>query len=351
MPITSIDDTPITLSGAVAEDFEALVALRIDAMRESLAHIGRFDPMRARERFLAGFAPECTRHIVAHGQRVGFVVTKPASDVLHLDHLYIHPAWQGQGIGACVLQLIFLEADALKLPIRAGALRESASNRFYVRHGFDLVDQAEFDNHYLRAAKKPAMTLVRPAADHLPSYVAALERGWSADNVRGAVAATEELLRIQTDSAAFINSMEDREAKGPPVALPDGSVVARIPGFRRWLWDGEFCGSIGLRWQPGTAALPKHCLGHIGYAVVPWKQGQGYAKSALAQLLPHANAVGLPFVEITTDPDNTASQRVILANGGYFVEKFNKPSQFGCQPGLRFRISLESDRQSLTALG
>jgi predicted acetyltransferase len=41
------------------------------------------------------------------------------------------------------------------------------------------------------------------------------------------------------------------------------------------MWDGEFCGSIGLRWLPGTEELPPHCLGHIGYAVVPWKRRLG----------------------------------------------------------------------------
>ena len=154
------------------------------------------------------------------------------------------------------------------------------------------------------------MQLVRPGLEYLTSYIAALERGWSADNERGVEAAREELSRIQVDAAAFLASMEDREAKGPPVTLPDGSAAKRLPGFRRWMWDGEFCGSIGLRWQPGTAALPPYCLGHIGYAVVPWKQGLGYAKSALRLILPEARAVGLPYVEITTDPDNIASQRV-----------------------------------------
>jgi predicted acetyltransferase len=185
-----------------------------------------------------------------------------------------------------------------------------------------------------------ALQIVRPRAEHLSSYVAALERGWSPDNERGAQAAAEELARIRADASAFIDSMEDREAKGLPVTLPDGSKVKRLPGFRRWLWDGEFCGSIGFRWQPGTTELPPHCLGHIGYAVVPWKQGRGYAKSALEQLLPEAQAVGLAYVEITTDLDNTASQRVILANGGTLVERFDKPPQFGGKPGLRFRIAL-----------
>ena len=100
------------------------------------------------------------------------------------------------------------------------------------------------------------MQLVRPGFEHLASYVAALDRGWSADNERGVDAAREELSRIQTDAAAFLASMEDREAKGPPITLPDGSAAKRLPGFRRWLWDGEFCGSIGLRWQPGYYGTP-----------------------------------------------------------------------------------------------
>jgi predicted acetyltransferase len=183
------------------------------------------------------------------------------------------------------------------------------------------------------------MRLVRPSTEHLASYIAALDRGWSADNERGAQAVLEQLARIHADANAFLASLEDREANGPPVSLPDGSTVKRIPGFVRWLWDGEFCGSIGFRWQPGTTELPPHCLGHIGYAVVPWKQGLGYAKSALHLLLPEAKAVGLPYVEITTDPANIASQRVITANGGVLVEHFSKPPQFGSKPGLRFRIT------------
>lgn len=184
------------------------------------------------------------------------------------------------------------------------------------------------------------LQLVRPGFEHLSGYAAALKRGWSADNERGEAATREELARIKADALAFLDSMEDSEAKGAPVTLPDGSVAQRLPGYKRWLWDGEFCGSIGFRWQPGTTELPPHCLGHIGYAVVPWKQGLGYAKCALRLMLVEVRAVGLPYVEITTDPNNIASQRVIAANGGVLVEHFTKPRQFGSKPGLRFRIAL-----------
>lgn len=45
-------------------------------------------------------------------------------------------------------------------------------------------------------------------------------------------------------------------------------------------------------------------------------------------------------IEITTDPQNLASQRVIEANGGVLHERFVEPPQFGSTPGLRYRIAL-----------
>ena len=183
------------------------------------------------------------------------------------------------------------------------------------------------------------MQLVWPGPEHLPDYRRALERGWSPDNLRPE-AAQEELARIAENTEAFLAEQVDREAKGPPIPLPDGRSVTRLPGIHRWMWDGEFCGTIGFRWQPGTAELPPYCLGHIGYAVVPWKRGRGYATQALAEILPEARAVGLPYVELTTDASNLASQRVIEANGGRVVERFNKPAGYGGAESLRYRIDL-----------
>ncbi|MGZ5037847.1 MAG: GNAT family N-acetyltransferase [Usitatibacter sp.] len=182
------------------------------------------------------------------------------------------------------------------------------------------------------------MELVRPALAHLESYRVALERGFSPDNIRREIATREELAAIAKDPRAFLDRMDDREAKGPPISLPDGSTVPRLPGLRRWMWDGEFCGSINFRWQPGTSALPAHVLGHIGYAVVPWKRRLGYATRALALMLDIARAEGLAYVEITSDEDNVASQKVIAANGGALVERFVKPAAYGGKPSLRYRL-------------
>jgi predicted acetyltransferase len=185
------------------------------------------------------------------------------------------------------------------------------------------------------------LELVWPSRTHLPSYIAALERGWSPDNLRGQVAAREELERIAADADGFLASLIDREAAGGPIMLPGGGTVPRLPGYRRWLWDGEFCGSIGFRWQRGTEALPPHCLGHIGYAVVPWKRRRGYATLALREVLRDVSAEGLRHVEITTDPANVASRRVIESAGGVLVEEFVTPAAFGSKRELRYRVDVQ----------
>jgi predicted acetyltransferase len=186
------------------------------------------------------------------------------------------------------------------------------------------------------------MQLVWPAPEYLASYADALRQDWSPNNLRPE-AAREELRRIAHDPARFLRDQVDRQAQGPPVILPDGSTVPRLPGYRRWMWDGDFCGVIGLRWQNGTMELPPHVLGHIGFSVVPWKRRKGYATRALELLLPEARQEGLEYVELTCDVENMASQRVIERNGGQLLGRFQKPAVYGGAESLRYRIPLSGD--------
>jgi len=184
------------------------------------------------------------------------------------------------------------------------------------------------------------MELVPPSLDRLPAYADALRRGFWSDNLRREESAREELAMIAANPADFVASLDDPEGKRPPIRLPDGTTVARLPGFRRWMWDDGFCGAVNFRWQPGTSELPAHVLGHLGYAVVPWRQRRGYATRALALMLPEARRRGLAYIELTTDPDNLPSQKVITANGGQFVERFRAVPGFGGKEEFRFRIPL-----------
>lgn len=160
---------------------------------------------------------------------------------------------------------------------------------------------------------KSTLELLRPSLELLPAYADALRRGWSPHSLRPEAAA-EQLAEIEADPAAFVRHQDDPDGRGPPIALSDGTTVSR------------------------TTELPPTCLGHVGYMVVPWKRGRGYATRALAMLLPDAASLGMPFVELTTDLANVASQRVIERNGGVLVERFTFPAVHGGLEGMRYRV-------------
>ncbi len=183
--------------------------------------------------------------------------------------------------------------------------------------------------------------LIEPTRAHLPSYVGALERGYSPNNIDSERHRLRELGEIADDPARFLAGMTDREASAGDIQLPDGSMVKRIPGIRRWIWEDEYCGSIGFRWQPGTEELPPHLLGHIGYSVVPWHQGRGLAAWAVREILPEARALGMRWITITTDTDNIASWRTIENAGGYHTHRGEKPAAYQDGETIEwFRIDL-----------
>lgn len=135
---------PPTLAPVADADFEAMLALRMAALRESLERLGRFNPEVARARLRSQFRPEWMRHLVLDGERVGYFTVEPREGELRLHHLYLRPAAQGQGIGAWVLDHIKSQG----LPISLAALKESRANDFYLRHGFRVVEEQDFDIEY-----------------------------------------------------------------------------------------------------------------------------------------------------------------------------------------------------------
>ena len=130
------------------DDGEDLAELRVLAMKESLEAIGRFDPDRAKKRFLDGFKPEITEKVYLSETLVGFFVLRDKNDHLYLDHLYITPSFQGSKIGSKIITIIKHRAKTAGKPLRLGALKGSRSNDFYTAHGFEKTHEEEYDNYY-----------------------------------------------------------------------------------------------------------------------------------------------------------------------------------------------------------
>ena len=191
--------------------------------------------------------------------------------------------------------------------------------------------------------------LIWPSIDIVPSYQNALARGWSRNNITPERTRLQDLEKIHVDPQAFVDGLVDMEGTGDDVQMPDGSYVPKLPGYSRWVVTDhngitEFVGSINFRYTPGTSVLPSYCLGHTGYAVVSWMAGRGVATFALRQLIADARAMGhlhgMDYLEVTTQPDNAASQAVIIKCGGALVGRFTEPPMYGSHEGLKFRIPL-----------
>lgn len=136
------------IEAATAADADRLAALRVEAMRPRLEAVGRFDPDRARNRFLSTFSAAETRIIQIGGRLAGFFVLRRRDDHHYLDHLYVAPGFQGRGIGRHVVDGLKRDADAAGLPLRLTALNGSPANDFYRACGFLPVSTDSLDTLY-----------------------------------------------------------------------------------------------------------------------------------------------------------------------------------------------------------
>lgn len=274
----------VTLAPAHERDLEELVQLRLEAMRESLERVGRFDVVRARERFVLGFAPELTRHVLLEGERVGFVVLRPTPEGATLEHLYVRPARQGRGVGAAVLAIVFGEADRFAAPLRVGALRGSDSNRFYQRYEFVRVEEGEWDTYYVRPPC-PALCTIRSEGS-------------------GDAAAIRALHEASFPSAAEARLVDALRGSGQLscslVAVEHERVVGHVA------------------FSPVTASGTTQGLGLAPLAVLPDRRRHGVGARLVRAGLRRCQVENVPLVVVLGDP-------------AYYA-------RFGFQPALRWAL-------------
>lgn len=144
----------LTYVSVVQRDRDELANLRAEAMEESLARLGRFDPVRARERFVKSFDPGNSRHLVWNGERAGVIVVKRLDDHITLENLYLYKRFHELGIGSAALRALCDEADRSGKPISVVVLKESDAIRFYERFGFVLRHTDDVDCTYVRAPRE-----------------------------------------------------------------------------------------------------------------------------------------------------------------------------------------------------
>ncbi|MQB45250.1 GNAT family N-acetyltransferase [Rhizobium sp. ICMP 5592] len=170
-----------------------------------------------------------------------------------------------------------------------------------------------------------SIILIEPSLPNLSGFEDALAKGWSPDPRRQTDRAyvEAELVTLRHDRAGFLTRLTSGDVIATSVSDREPQRLVLRPF---WIWDGEFCGYITFRHMPRTGLLPLHLPGHVGYSIVPWKQGRGYATQALRLLLPIAAQAGFERISVICNEDNLASRRVIEKAGGLLHHAGPDPS-------------------------
>lgn len=140
--------TDLNIYPASPDDATMLADIRVESMRPSLEALNRFDPARARDRFLSTFEENDTFILSLGDEIAGFYVLRTYPEYFYLDHFYIKNQFQGKGIGSLVMKALQTQASASAKPIRLIALKESPANAFYLSQDFVFEHEEGVDRHY-----------------------------------------------------------------------------------------------------------------------------------------------------------------------------------------------------------
>ena len=171
------------------------------------------------------------------------------------------------------------------------------------------------------------LRLVEPT----PLYKAAIVDAAAEMHAVGECDITPDAFAAQFDAMLAEIAAAKDEATAPPGVLP-------FEDF--WLMeDGTWIGLLTLRSHINEQFL--HSGGHIGYVVRPTRRRSGYGTALLNLGLDKARERGLDRVLLTCNETNTASRKIIEANGGRFENAVDVEGQ--ADKKLRFWIDLGTE--------
>ena len=161
------------------------------------------------------------------------------------------------------------------------------------------------------------MILTIPTSEHIPQLRAFRQEFLDAGS---ASEGSGSLLRYEDpmDWLAQVARYENPETV-PPDRVPCTQYIYVRES------DGKIVGMIQIRHYLND--MLRKYSGHIGYSVCPSERRKGYATRMLAAALDRCREMGLTRVMISCRPDNEASRRTILKNGGVYENTVFEPDR------------------------
>ena len=104
---------------------------------------GQWDEVLQRQNFEVKWPEHNFRKIMVDDVLVGGVWTDDFADYVQLREIQIHPDFQGQGIGAAIVQMEIDQTRKMDKRLRLRVLFENKAINLYRRLGFTVIDQNE----------------------------------------------------------------------------------------------------------------------------------------------------------------------------------------------------------------
>jgi len=139
-----VEARDFALRAASPADFDLLWRLQCEAMRPNVERqFGAWDEAFQRELFEANTDPTLQEIIEFASGPIGCQWVRTQPTTLQLVRLQILPAWQGQGIGADLVERLKKRAQIERLPVRLQVFRTNPARRLYARLGFTTVERTD----------------------------------------------------------------------------------------------------------------------------------------------------------------------------------------------------------------
>lgn len=137
-----MDFSLLTIRKATENDIDFLADLRVKTMNEHLTNSGLLiDKDSHVQRILYKF--EVANILIYKETKIGLLKIQYRKTEIEIIQLQIHPAFQGNGLGRYILNMIIEEASLTKTPITLSVLKINPALKLYLRTGFKIVEENE----------------------------------------------------------------------------------------------------------------------------------------------------------------------------------------------------------------
>ncbi len=149
-----MEELSIRKVDAIDSDF--VFAVKKAAFREYVEQVEEWDDTHQRGLHNKRFDSQNFRIIQFQGNDIGFFSTSCTADSLKVYQFFIHPEYQGRGIGSACMTRILADADVSGKTVNLQVLKINIRGiAFYQRLGFSIIGE---DSTHVQMKKLPALT-------------------------------------------------------------------------------------------------------------------------------------------------------------------------------------------------